>query len=151
MDRVEPLCFLLCYSTPLTIQDFRSRCDGELAMRRGDNRKAEKCFIQSQDWRLLEMLYFTTAQHDKLAAVVASLRSSRLLKELAIGDATFRTMALERAGRPVLACINAMACHVMNQDAARLLAQLCERLRDARYHCAVPVDDPVAVKNQSLD
>ena len=101
------------------------RCDGELAMRKGDNERSEECFIRSKDWPLLEMLYLTSGQHDKLAAIINGINFSAL-NELAIGDASERTMALEQAGRPVLAYLNAvayMSCGV-NPDAVRLLTQL---------------------------
>ena len=52
------------------------RCDGELAMRKGDNERAEECFIRSKDWPLLEMLYLTSGQHDKLAAIINDINFS---------------------------------------------------------------------------
>ncbi len=121
------------------------RCDGELAMRKGDNERAEECFIRSKDWPLLEMLYLTSGQHDKLAAIINGINFSAL-NELAIGDASERTMALEQAGRPVLAYLNAvayMSCGV-NPDAVRLLTQLSAAAGAPRPYRQLNKDDDLA-------
>ena len=121
------------------------RCDGELAMRKGDNKRAEECFIRSKDWPLLEMLYLTSGQHDKLAAIINGINFSAL-NELAIGDASERTMALEQAGRPVLAYLNAvayMSCGV-NPDAVRLLTQLSAAAGAPRPYRQLNKDDDLA-------